>query len=136
MPLNIWDESKHSIHVQNFDNDHKQLFLTLNLLYNKMSAGEGASIISGILKELKDWGNSHFKAEEELMERFSYPELTSHKQEHVFFIAKVDRFSERYNAGDKQLSVESFFFLRDWFSNHILEVDKKYADFFHAKGIN
>jgi len=136
MNLLEWNESKHSVNVLNFDNDHKKIFELLNNLYNKMATGEGASIITSVLNETKDWGSKHMKAEEELMERYCYPDRDNHKKEHDFFKAKVGRFIESLNNGNKQISVESFFFLKEWFNNHILETDKKYVDFFHKKGIH
>lgn len=130
-----WDASKHSVKIQHLDADHQKLFELFNDIAAKMTAGEGNSIILNILLELKKYGINHFQTEETLMEKYAYPETFSHKQAHAVFTEKVDRFIERYKTGDKQLSIESFFFLKDWLNKHILETDKKYVEFFHKKGV-
>ena len=130
-----WNASKHSVNIKHFDADHQKLFELFNDIADKMTAGEGNSIILCILLELRKYGKKHFIAEEVLMEKYAYPETSIHKQEHVIFTEKVDRFIERYKAGDNKLSIESFFFLKDWLNKHILETDKKYIVFFHKKGI-
>ncbi len=131
-----WDANKHAVNILSFDDDHKKIFKLLNDLFDKMSSGHGAEIISSLLKELKEYGVKHFKAEEELMEKYFYPETDIHKKEHNDFKEKVNSLSARFDAGDKLLTVESFFFLKDWVNKHVMDTDQRYVDFFHNKGIH
>jgi hemerythrin len=135
MELVEWDKTKHAVNIPDFDSDHKKIFELLNDIALKMATGEGAKIIFCILNELKAYSNNHMKAEEELMKKHAYPETAIHINEHNLFKNKINSFISMYETGKKQVTVESFFFLKDWLHNHILVTDKKYVEFFHKKGI-
>ena len=53
MSLIEWNASKHSVNIKHFDADHQKLFELFNDIADKMTAGEGNSIILCILLELR-----------------------------------------------------------------------------------
>jgi len=73
------------------DDHHKKLFAITNTLHQAILAGQGATVLDPIVKELLDYTRFHFSAEEALLEKAAYPSLVAHRIEHQHFINKVDQ---------------------------------------------
>mgnify|MGYP001336776803 CR=1 FL=1 len=134
MALFEW-EPRYSVHISEFDNDHKKLIELLQKLHQNMLDGQGKNIVGGILDELKEYTVYHFGAEEKLMEEYNYPLFEEHKAKHIELIAQLDELIESYKKGESQISTETYRFLNKWLTNHIMNADKKYTAFFKDKGL-
>ena len=135
MALIKWDEN-FSVGVTEIDREHQNLIMIINDLSNAMKQGAGKKVIGGILKELTTYSITHFKHEEDYFDQYEYPESDIHKQEHAFYREKISEFEDDFKNGRLALSIEVIYFLSDWWASHITITDKKYSDFFHAKGLN
>jgi hemerythrin len=135
MALILWSDGM-SVGIQVFDNEHKQLVNLVNKLYDALMAGSAKKTMEDILKSLVNYTKIHFKHEEDYMTLHDYPEYVSHKKEHDELTAQVMDFYERYEAGKTSFSIELMTFLKDWLVKHILGSDKKYREFFIAKGVS
>jgi len=133
MPLFTWNE-KYSVLVGAMDEQHKKLFALINQLHEAMGAGKGKAVIGTVLTELLDYTRTHFTAEEKVLEKFGYTGLAEQKKEHGIFIAKIVEMQQKAAAGSLTVSMEASQFLRDWLTNHIMVVDKKYGSFLIEKG--
>lgn len=133
-----WDE-QYTTNVQKFDNDHKQLFIIFNGVYNQIfeceSLEDERKLTKETLFDLLEYTKEHFTAEEEMMVKFSYTEYDEHKQEHDNFIIEVNKLLVQYNQGIVALSFPMFMLLKEWILNHIMVCDKKYGEFFNEKGV-
>lgn len=129
MAFLTWNDS-FSVCVDEFDRQHKRLFEMINGLYDAMKQGKGNEVVSGLLSGLKSYTVTHFKGEETELQRVKYPEFAAHKAQHEAFTKRIADFQESFSGGKANLSVEILNFLRDWLSNHIMVVDKKYAPYF------
>lgn len=129
-----WNE-KYSVNVGRFDGAHQRLIDIINRLHDAMSAGKGSSILNPLLAELREYTETHFREEEELMGRHQYPELEQHRELHRVFERKLVEFEMKLAEGRVMISLEVMSFLRDWLVEHILRIDKKYSNFFAEKGI-
>lgn len=131
-----WDE-KYSVGVKAIDDQHRKLVALVNELYEAMSAGKGKQVVGKVLNDLIAYTDTHFKAEEAMMEKAGYPapNFLAHKKEHEALVSKVSDLCTRFAVSEIGLTTEVGSFLKDWLSNHILVVDKKYAPLFAAKGI-
>ena len=131
-----WSE-KFSVNVEQFDNEHKNLLNIINKLNKATLEGEGINSVNEILDELIDYTAFHFKNEEELFQKYKYPNYKEHKKTHDSIIEKVlemkDKFNE--NPDDENVIYEIMELLKKWIINHILGTDKKYSDFFKNKKI-
>jgi hypothetical protein len=65
--------------------------------------------------------------EEREMVRCKYPEEKLHRAEHHAFSEFAERTEKKMRGGDFVSSVELLTYLRDWLTNHIQTVDKKYG---------
>ena len=134
MPKIEWSDDL-SVKVFSFDNEHKRLIEMLNKLNDAMSQGQGQKVMAGILSELANYTKTHFKHEEDAMEKHNYPGIAEQKTQHNDFINKLNEMQAQFNSGNVALSIQMFNFLVSWVQNHIKKVDKNYADFFVKHGI-
>lgn len=134
MAMVSWDDN-FSVGVKELNDQHKKLIDLLNNLHDAMRVGKGKEILSTILKNLIDYTQVHFSAEEKYLVKYGYPDYAKHKTEHVQLVNKVLTFQKDFEKGNIMLSMEVVNFLKDWLSNHILIADKKYGPFLNQKGL-
>lgn len=135
MALITWDQS-YSVKVKRCDEDHQKLFALLNALYDAMRVGQGRSVLQQIVGELSAYTQTHFQAEEALMEKAKYPALPAHRLEHQRFVARVTEFQKDLNGSTGGNSVAVLEFLKDWLAKHIKKLDQSYSSHLNAHGIN
>ena len=76
---------------------------------------------------LIDHARAHFQREEELLEKYGYPELEQHKKEHRLITEQLEELHEAYQSTpDPDISQEIMELLTFWLVKHILEVDMRY----------
>jgi len=129
-----WD-SKYSVSIKSFDQDHQRLFAIINQLHDGMKSGHGKQVLQPVLAELLAYTQHHFGREEAVMKSCAYPKLWPHMEQHRTFTAKVKNFSEQYEAGAAAVTVEVLDFLTQWLATHIKDTDRQYSEFLQAKGV-
>jgi hemerythrin-like metal-binding protein len=70
MDLVTWDKS-YRVNVECCDAEHRKLFSLINALHEAMMSGKSRAIIAGTVHELEKYTQTHFLAEEALMQRAS-----------------------------------------------------------------
>jgi hemerythrin len=127
-----WDE-RYSVGIQTIDDQHRELLRLINIFYLSC-AGEGESakasfklLVRGLINYIK----YHFAAEEQLLERIKYPDISAHKRQHKEFTRYILEKTENFERG-KALSLGNFArYIRDWMITHITLIDKKYTTYIH-----
>ncbi|MDR0454266.1 MAG: bacteriohemerythrin [Deferribacteraceae bacterium] len=154
MPLITWNDTL-SVKITKFDEEHKELVKMINNLHDTVTYAQGFEVVSRTLKELVNYTQTHFKHEEEFLQKCNYSELEAHKEEHRKFVAKitmlwcaitlssndVDRgFVEQIFDFQRKYSRElnsSAAYLQDllgsWLVNHVRKADMKYGAALHGK---
>ncbi len=127
MALIEWNNSLYSVKVDQFDNDHKKLVQIINDLHTAMLKGQGKEKLNVILEELQAYTQYHFDAEEKKMVEVNFPGLEEHKTLHNDLIAKLSELIQDFKNGKREVSIETFRFLKEWLFNHIQVVDKQYS---------
>ena len=138
MAFMTWSDEKYSVNIKHLDGHHKRLFDLTNTLHDAMSRGEGRNVLSKIFSELVDYTVYHFRAEEELFQKYAYPDYLRHKKLHEALTKQVLEFKSRFDTDKSSgslLAIETLSFLRNWLINHIQKEDKKYGPFLNAKGV-
>jgi hemerythrin len=132
-----WSDAELSVFVKGLDNQHKYLVNTLNSLYRATVLGEADRVISTILGRLVDYTKFHFRSEEILMEKYNYPQdrYLRHVREHQSFVAATQKFREKYEAGEADLTLDVFKFLATWVRNHVAGTDRDYGRYFLKIGV-
>lgn len=127
MAIFQWTD-KYSVNNKIIDSQHKKLVDMINELHTAMSMGKGKELLEPILNDLIFYTKSHFKTEEQMMQKAKYAGYEEHKMEHDQFTNKVMDLSKRYKEGKTVLTIEVMNFLKDWLINHIEVSDKKYKE--------
>lgn len=127
MSLIEWNNSLYSVKVDQFDNDHKKLVDIINDLHSAMLKGQGKEKLNEILAELQAYTQYHFDAEEKKMTEVNFPGLQEHKKQHNELVVKLSELIQDYKNGKREVSIETFRFLKEWLFNHIQVVDKQYT---------
>ncbi len=132
MTLFEWDEEKYSVGVDEMDEHHKKIIDLINEMHSAMKEGEGNEKVGEILEEMRSYTDYHFKAEERYLEKNDYPsgKLKEQEDQHQKYVEKIEEYQDKIEEGSLSLSMEVMNFLKDWLSNHILEIDMKYKEYF------
>ena len=128
----------YSVNVEAIDEQHKMLFKIGRELGDLVSIeGDHFDEIMAILNKLKDYTVFHFNEEEEMMEKYGYPEREKHRLEHKFFVNKINELDKEDEVDEEQkkITMEIITFIANWIENHILKTDQRYSEFFNDKGI-
>jgi len=130
-----WDES-FSVQLPEIDRQHNILINMINDLNYHVKMKQDISFIHRILQGLIDYTVSHFRYEEELIERHGYEHVLEHKEKHKKLIAQILDLQQKAASGEEQIVEELLDFLNEWLSNHIKGTDKHYAAVLVAKGVD
>ena len=114
------------IHIQQIDDEHRHLFALINEAVGMMQETTDVEPMAGnLLRQLKEYANTHFAHEEAYMESIHDPELEIQRKEHHAFRKKVNEFVLDTSSEEKVR--ESFSQLMEylvrWLYHHILSSD-------------
>ncbi len=121
----IWD-SNFETGIPEVDTQHKHLVDIINSLADSIGH-TSMETLKDIVGKLKDYALYHFQTEEKIMEDASYRGLQGHRAEHANFVDQVLLFDLDVILASEGLAWDMHQFLREWLTNHILVVDKKFA---------
>jgi hemerythrin-like metal-binding protein len=124
-----WDDSLKTGNIT-VDNQHKEFINRINKLVDAMRAGKGKDEVSSTVDFLGDYVRLHFSAEEKLMSDSTYPDVTSHKNEHKGFVQDFEAFkSELENeelGATRAHAIKAQNWLSSWLFSHIKKTDKQF----------
>ena len=124
-----------SVGIDKIDNQHKELFITINELVNAMSQGRGREEIGKTVDFLQRYVVAHFGVEEKYMADLGYPHFANHKQQHEKFVQDFLLLREQLETQGSS----SFMVMQiqrricDWLVNHIGRMDKSLGVFLTRK---
>ena len=123
-----WKEA-YNVGITVIDEQHKKLIEIINELFEAQQVGTTQLIISSVLDKLVDYTKYHFDMEEDMQINCRYSKAASHKQEHEFFIEKINGLKVDLAKNNLLLSLKTLDFLKDWTISHILGSDKEFAEY-------
>ena len=127
-----WKE-EYSVGIGKIDRQHRHLFEIINKLIDRSGSCGDLKLVSETLTEMLNYAKEHFTTEEELMQEYGYPEIESHKEQHIYFFKTTAELSINALNNQSMVSREIVEFLKLWLTLHILKCDMKYKEFFKAK---
>lgn len=126
----IWTD-EYRVGVDPIDKDHQVIFRLMNkIMEPDLPESEVAAVIADVIA----YTRHHFRREEAIMSACRYPDLESHRAYHRRLESDIAELEEAYALGhDPEVLDELRLFLRDWWSRHIMVVDKTIAKYAAGK---
>lgn len=111
------------------DAQHKKMFGLINELFASVREGHETGKLKQIIDGALDYGRRHFGDEERIMLQSGFPQFSFHKQVHEHYSQKIDELMIDYHRRFGDISSELLQFLKAWWLNHILNMDREYAPY-------
>ena len=134
IPAFEW-RAEYNTNIRAVDDDHHELLNRVNELHAAIIKGQPGEILEETLEFLIAYTVNHFAREENLMREYGYPEYETHRRKHIDLTEQVYDIKRRIQAGEMEIYMQVFDFLKEWIINHILTEDRKMTPFFDNKGI-
>ena len=120
--------------VGNVDQQHRRLFDLVNVISAAVVEGKGAEVMVKAFDGLLDYTAVHFRDEETMLRKASYPDLDAHIKLHHTFEVKIKQARDDFSLGKGMVASEIIRFLTDWLVIHIGKVDHKYIPYAKKAG--
>jgi hemerythrin-like metal-binding protein len=129
-----WEET-YSVGVAEIDNQHKQLFATINELLDAINTNSPEETLGNIIEALLQYKNIHFDTEEKYFKQFNYEGTEEHLQKHREFSEKLNALKEKYPTYNIEFAFALVDFLENWLIDHLMTTDQKYKNCFQSNGL-
>lgn len=121
-----WNDNL-SIGYEHLDNEHKQIFEIINELNEAIRSPGLSAKIESIVDRMIKYTETHFGEEEYLFEKYDYEHKEAHILTHKKFVRKSYEFKRDVQKNSTLVAIQTLSFLRTWWRNHIVHMDKRYA---------
>lgn len=129
----VW-KAGFAIGINEIDLQHQTLLKHLNECILFASSHDNIIDPRAMINNLKAYSRLHFTAEEALLRKINYPDFDMHLRQHSLFDEHVSQLENAVTTGEKHAIPSLVSFLTDWFLQHVLVEDKRYAEYIQARG--
>jgi methyl-accepting chemotaxis protein/hemerythrin len=125
----IWKD-EYSVSEMTIDFQHRQIIDIINAVFTLVKYKVSGDEITKLLANLKNYTETHFDYEEKIIKMINYPDIKKHESLHKTMaektaaLCKVQKSSVNGIMPDEMLE-----FLKDWWVNHIRNLDVQYVPF-------
>ena len=126
-----------SVNDEKIDSQHKKLLNELDNLRMELSSGVDVRPLRRTMDFFDKYVHEHLVYEEIYMKEHNFPGFDEHKKIHDSYRKNFKNFKKKFHAAYsssefsskdiKAMLTEAEVFLADWWTNHILKEDHKYA---------
>ena len=134
-------EDRLSVGIKLIDDQHKNLFATINELIdiiNVISKAEKSATekkLDGIINQLMAYKRFHFATEERYFKEFNYEKADDHIFKHQSFDKKIDDIRKKNESDVFSFAFELVDFMEDWLIGHLMTTDQEYKECFKVHGL-
>ena len=114
------------------DHQHQELVRMLNELNDAVRNNEPLEEVAHRFDEMTAYTEKHFAVEEQMMDKYDYPETGVHKAEHKRLLEEAGYLKQKLARGGELLVLQS---LKDWLLAHTIHVDKPFVEYLHRHGV-
>jgi hemerythrin len=131
-----WDSSL-EVGFELIDDQHKQLVAAVYDLIDNFDGAQSGDRLRKSMDFLNSYTIKHFFDEEQIQQKYKYPDFPNHKKLHDGFKEVVKDFSHRLilEGATKELTGEVQRKIYDWLINHIKIQDKKLGLHLKSAGV-
>lgn len=137
MALIKW-RSSYATGISPMDEQHKKIIELINKLYTILREDKDHETLTAILEDMDSYAIVHLRMEEDLLIKYNYPDTLEHREKHLEYLTAIKELTTKLDQQDgdkKKLAQEIYKYLRDWWLDHIVEIDTKYGPFLKDKGV-
>jgi hemerythrin len=122
----VWDES-FKVGEPVIDAQHKELFAAVNNLIKTCEEGKGQTDLKGSIDFLNNYTIKHFFEEEQIQQKYKYPDFESHHKIHEGFKKQVRDLSVKWimSGASDALANEVREKIGNWLVVHVKGEDVK-----------
>lgn len=119
-----WKDA-YRIGVPRIDEQHQQLIVMINALYERIGPGTKPQDVWDLLEGLNQYADTHFATEERIARESNVPpaELAAHQTKHESYRDRMVSFRQALEQKDKHAPVQLMAFISTWWLTHILVED-------------
>jgi hemerythrin len=133
MTHEAWGEGL-EVGVGAIDGEHRLQIELVKALEEALQLRQPRERAAEIVKQLLDYTNVHFLAEDLMMRLHAYPGYQAHLREHEKLSAQLEELERHFSAGEFAPSRELVAALKIWLAEHIQTMDRGLAVFLKAGG--
>ncbi|OOE42753.1 bacteriohemerythrin [Salinivibrio kushneri] len=126
-----WQE-KYTVGHPSLDESNKQLLSIINDTYEAIAyhhEDETKTDFEALAQRFRDYIDSHFQLEEDILEARAYPKYKAHAAIHQRLARQAQYVLLQCQADPELYRSEFFKFLRYWWIHHVVREDTQYRDF-------
>jgi hemerythrin len=127
MDMLTWIQG-HSTGIDSIDEQHQKIFILMNKMQKEFQTGDKPGLLDVYYNELFECIRTHFGTEESLLTLHVYPNYEEHRIQHLKFLNRIEQNLETIR--DKQKAEGAINFISQWWHEHIVNDDMKYAKYF------
>jgi hemerythrin len=122
----VWDDSL-KVGEPTIDAQHKELFTAINNLIKTCEEGKGEAELKGSIDFLNNYTIKHFFEEEQIQQKYKYPDFENHHKIHEGFKKLVRDLSVKWimSGASNALANEVKEKIGDWLVVHVKGQDVK-----------
>jgi len=107
------------------DEQHRMIFKMSEDFRAALDSGQGERVYGALLESLDLYARTHFRFEEECMDRYQCPVAEKNKQAHAKFVEVLQEFQNRFRiSGFERPTAHEFVNIIDkWLADHICRID-------------
>ncbi len=123
-----WNDAFNIGHAE-LDSQHQKLVGMIADLQRSLSQGLVNPQVGATLKEVAQYTKTHFQFEQELMQRFGYPQYAEHLKLHQHMIDQIVKILRDLQRGESITAIQLCELLKGWLVNHIMQEDRKVGEY-------
>ncbi|MDA3867226.1 MAG: cache domain-containing protein [Salinivirgaceae bacterium] len=121
--------------IDELDQQHERVIDLLNDTVTSYINAAAKKTIKSQLATFADYLSWHFGNEEQYFETHGYEAIDEHKNEHNAILKEINTQIQSYTKGDAEALQQLLTYAKEKLAQHFTEVDTRYADFLHSKGL-
>jgi hemerythrin-like metal-binding protein len=131
-----WSAERNAIAVPELDEQHQELFVMGNDLYQALAGGALVSAVEPGLRELIAHTVAHFAREERIMRSKRYPAYAWHKGQHDTVRTKLAGLEQCLQNGDPEAVLPILDYVTAWLQTHTAVSDRMMGAFLRTQDLS
>ena len=125
-----FNETKHLLNFDDMDSYHKEFVKIYNSLEDTTVQG-----YKNVMIKIFEQTKVHFCHEEEMMQKYSYPRIQEHTDEHKKVLYEMEYFIKNSHTMVGKQILKSYYNegLTNWFDSHLLSMDSDLSSYLKSK---